>query len=614
MKTMRAYGGLFLLFSLTVAWAQDGSFVASAERTTVGAGEQFSVSFTLSGSDMNAISNFRSPEFGPLVVLSGPGTMTNMQIINGRVSSSVTYSYSLYAREPGKYTISSASVDYKGKTLKTEPLAIEVVKGTAPQKKDARPQDEAATVGDNVFLRVVADKQRVKKGEQVTLTYKLYFRSQVTGYDLAKAPVYQGFWSEEIEQPQQPVVTTEVHEGKQYRIATIRKTAIFPTQADKLTVQPLEIQCAVQVQTKGRGNDLFDSFFNDPFFGRTQTVNINFKSNPLSITVDPLPENAPAGFSGAVGKFNFTASADKKDVAAGDPITLRLSISGTGNVKLLTLPKPNLPADMESYEPKISDEISREGGAIKGKKTAEYLVIPRNVGQRVVESIRFTYFDLEKNAYVTLRSPRFEFNILAGKDFASGGATIASKSDVRLLGEDIRFLKISSGDFQRTGESPFASAWFFAGVFLPPLAFLGTFAYRRRQTKMSGDLSGLRFRKAGREASKRLKLAKKLLAQGNTESYHAEISRALMGYLEDKLQLPKASLTIDQAAELLGKGSVPEVTRLQLKSCIERAEFARFAPAADTQEARLEILEEAANTISAVEQSFSAERLRKERG
>lgn len=603
MKTVMKNG--FLLFVLfTFARAQDGTFVASAERTTVAAGEQFQVSFTFSGSDANGISNFRAPQFEQLVVLNGPFTSQNFQWVNGKAFASFTYSYSLYAREPRKYTIGSASIDYKGKTLKTDPLQIEVVKGK-PQARQHASADEAPNVGDNVLLRVVQDKQRVKQGEQVTLTYKLYFRTQVTGYDLAKAPVYQGFWSEEIEQPQQPVVTTETYEGKQYRVAVIRKTALFPTQSGKLTVQPLEIRCAVQVQSRKRGNDLFDSFFNDPFFSRAQTVNLDFKSNPLTLTVDPLPGNVPDGYSGAVGEFSFNASVDKKDVTAGDPITLRLSVSGSGNLKLLTLPKPGLPTDMEGYEPKISEEISREGGTIQGKKTAEYLLIPRNAGQRVIESIPFTYFDLRKNSYVTLRSPKFEFNIMPGKDFASGGASIASKSDVRLLGEDIRFLKLSSGEFQRIGETPLANGWFYAGLGLPPLAFLGALVYRKRMERISGDLPGLRFQKAGREASKRLKLAKKILAQGDTESYHAEVSRALLGYLEDKLRLPKSSLTIDQAVADLTSRGVPQETIDQLKSCVERAEFARFAPSADSKEARREILDAAAEAIGGIERSFS---------
>jgi hypothetical protein len=583
--------------------AQNATFVAAVDPTTVGANEQFQVSFTVSGPDINGAKNFQPPNFGQLVVLSGPNQSTSVQMINGKVSGSQTYSYYLYARQPGKYTIGAASIDYAGTTLRTQPLQLDVVKGQARAKSGQGDQ----TVGDNLFIRATADRQRVKQGEQVTITYKLFTRIGVSGYDLAKAPVYQGFWSEEIEQPNQPTVTVETYEGKQYRVATIRKTALFPTQTGKLTVSPLEVRCAVQLQSKRRSNDPFDSFFNDPFFSRTQTVEQDFKSNPLTISVDPLPGNAPPGFNGAVGNFAFSASLDKKEVAAGDPLTLRLTVSGAGNIKLLTLPKPTLPVDFEAYDPKISDEIAREGGIIKGKKIAEYLIIPRNPGQRAIEPISFSYFDLRQNTYSALRSPRFDITVTPASGSA-GGTTIAAKSDIRLLGEDIRYLKLSPGELRPLTESPFGSAWFGIILFVPPALFVGTFLFRKRQEKLSGNVQRLRFAKAGKEATKRLKQAKKLFSQGNTESYHAEISRALMGYLEDKLHIDKASLSLDEAAILLARGGVSEETAQAMKSCMDRAEFSRFAPASDTKEARAELLETATGVINNIEKSFRGQR------
>ena len=590
-----------MALSLT-ATAQNGTFVASVDRSSVGTGDRFEVSFTISGSDVNGVKNFKAPNFSPFVVLSGPNQSTNMQFVNGQMSGSVTYTYYLYARQTGKYSIGAASVDYKGTTLQTQTIQIEVVQGKPQtQQKEA---DASQNVGDNLFIRASSDKQRVRQGEPVTVTYKLYTRLQVSGYDIAKAPVYQGFWAEETDQPKQPTVVNETYEGKQYRVAMIRKTALFPTQSGKLVISPLEVRCAYQLQSRKKSNDPFDSFFNDPFFSRMQNVEQDFKSNPLNVTVDPLPGNPPPGFSGAVGRFTFAAIADKKEVKTGDPITLRLTVAGSGNIKLLTPPKPNLPADFEAYDPKITDEITRDGGMIRGKKIAEYLVIPRNAGDRAIEPISFSYFDLDRNTYNTLRSQRFDFTVLQGRDI-SGGAAIASKSDVRLLGEDIRFLNLTLGEPQPIGESLFASNWLVVLLVVPPIAFLGAFVYRKRQEKLSGKVDQLRFAKAGREATKRLKQARKLYSQGNTESYHAEVSKSLMGYLEDKLHIPKASLTIDEAATLLEQHHVPSETAQTLRSCIDRAEFARFAPASDTQEARAELLDAAAGIINSVERSFS---------
>jgi hypothetical protein len=604
MKTTKSAIFLCAVISAMLV-SQDAKFVASVERTTVAAGEQFEVLYTLSGSGVGGGRNFQPPDFGQFVILSGPNQSTNMQIINGQISSSVTYSYVLYARQPGKYTIGPARVEVRGSVITSNPLTIEVTQARSRQAPDGRSESppEAQNIGENLFIRATVNKNRVLRGEQITVEYKLYTRVNVSGYDISKAPAYEGFWAEEIEQPRQPDVTTEQYEGRDYRVATIRKTALFPTQAGKLTIPPLEVRCAVQVQAqRRRGSDPFDLFFNDPFFQRLQTVEYNFKSNPVTVTVDPLPSHAPATFTGAVGSFTFQASFDKKEVQAGDPLTLKLVVSGTGNVKLLTLPRPQLPGDMEAYEPKISDELTREGAVIRGKKSAEYLVVARNPGLRVIESIPFTYFDLTKREYVTLRSPRFEITIKGGKEIA-GSVAPATKSDVKLLGQDIRFLKMSFTGLKKK-ENRDGGFWMAGALVLPPLLFVGALLYGKRIEKIYGDLPSLRSQKAGREATKRLKRASNILQRGDTESYHAEISRALLGYLRDKLRIPPASLTLDEAVTQLGLRGVPHETVEQLRSCIERAEFARFAPASDTKEARRDLLEMAAHVIQTIERSL----------
>ena len=273
--------------------AQDGTFIASAEPSSVAAGEQFRVTFTFEGSDYNSVRNFKAPDYGQFVVISGPNQSTNMQWVNGKMSASINYTYSLYARQPGKITIGSASIEYKGKTLKSEPIQIEVSQGKPKQQQSQ--SNQSTDVGDNLIIKAVADRQRVRQGEQLIITFKLYTRISVTGYDLAKAPTFDGFWSEDFEMPKQPVQMTELLNGKQYRTVTLKKTALFATQSGNLKIAPLEARCAVQVQSKRRSNDPFDQFFNDPFFQQVQTENRDIKSNPLAIVVDPIPSNAPSG-------------------------------------------------------------------------------------------------------------------------------------------------------------------------------------------------------------------------------------------------------------------------------------------------------------------------------
>ncbi|MEK6566705.1 MAG: BatD family protein [Bacteroidota bacterium] len=588
----------------TPAGAQNAVFMTSADRQKVGTGEQFELTFTVSAPDANGITNFRQPDFSQFVLLSGPNQSTSIQFVNGRGSASVSYTFVLYARQTGKYAIGSASVDYKGKTLKTEPIQIEAVQGKTQQPQASAEQQPVLNLEDKIFVRAIPDKQQARQGEQITVTYKLYWSTAITSYDLVKAPTYEGFWTEDFEIPRQPPISVEDYQGKRFQVATIRKTALFATQSGKLKIEPIHLRTIVQVPAKRKSNDPFDMFFNDPFFNRAQTAQYDFKSNPLTLIIEALPPS-PAGFSGAVGKFSFLASIDKKSSKAGDAITLRLSVTGTGNVKLLSLPKPTLPSDVESYEPKLSEEISRDGGIIKGKKIAEYILIPRNPGQRTIDPVSFSYFDLDKKQYMSASSARFDIDITAGRDFSAGGGSLVSKEDVRMLGEDIRFLKLSSGEFRNRDESSAGSVWFLGAMALPPMMFVGALLYRKRMEKIYGDMPRLLFQRAGSGAAKRLKNASTLLAQGNTESYHSEVSRALMGYLVHKLQIPPASFSTDEAVMKLEQRRVSAETVAKLRACMERAEFARFAPGADSKTARQDLLQAAKQAINQIESSLS---------
>jgi hypothetical protein len=293
-------------------------------------------------------------------------------------------------------------------------------------------------------------------------------------------------------------------------------------------------------------------------------------------------------------------------VRAGEPVTVKFIVSGIGNVKLLTMPKLVLPGDIEAYEPKLAEEVTREEGIIRGKKTAEYLLVPRNAGQRTIEPVAFSYYDIDRKEYVTLRTPRFDLTVEPGKEL-SGGGTLAAKEDVRLLAEDIRFLKLDIGRLERAED---AASWWLggAGMLFPPLLFAGAFLYRRRQDRIRGDMPRLLFQRAGREAAKRLKKARALLQQNDSAAYHTEVLRALTQYLERKLRIPPSEFTYDRAAERLRAGGVSDETLQRLRSCVERAEFARYAPASDTAESRKDLLDAAGESIDGVERSFGERR------
>ena len=562
----------------------DGSFVATVDKTRAAPGDQIEITFTLSGS--NGGKSFRPPAFTDFLVLAGPNQSTNMQFINGVVSSSVSYTYVLQPRSEGKFTIAPAAIEYNGKQLQTQPVGVEVVKGAArpngPAGQSAAP-DIARQIADNLYVQVTVDKSRVVKGEQLVVTYRLYNRVNLVNIGIGKVPALTGFFTEDLEVPKQIQFSNEVVNGKAFQVAVLKKAALFPQQSGPLEIDPLEANCVVQVQTKKRSNNVFDQFFNDPFFGNVSNVEYKAASKPVKITVAPLPDaNVPADFRGAVGKYAMEAWLDRSRTRANDPVTLRVKISGRGNLKLLQPPNLTVTPDIEQYDPKISDAVSKEGDQIAGSRTFEYLLVPRRPGDQKISSFPFSYYDIEKKNYVTFRSPEFILTVEKASDFAPGPSTGISKEDVKLLGEDIRFIKSGEPSLRRRGETFSGSAAFYALAGSPPAAFVAYVLLLRRRRKLTGDAGALRNRKARKIARRRLVRAKKFLDEKKKVEFYFEVSRALWGYVADKLGIPPSDLSVDSIRSSLERRSVPGEVVAKLASAIDRCEFARFAPAQDS--------------------------------
>lgn len=578
---------LFILFTgvlLAGAPDQKVTFTASVDRNRVEMGIQFQLTFTLEGATGG--SSFRPPPFNDFLVLSGPNQSTQMNFINGAMSSSVSYSYVLQPRSEGKFTIGAATIVVGGKTVQSQPLALEVVKGSSrPAQQPGKQQEETdigRQIGDNLFLKVEVDRARTSQGEQITAIYKIYTRVNVVNYSVSKVPSLSGFWSEDLEVPRQIQLTNETVNGKQYKVAVLKKTALFPQRSGMLELDPMEVNCVVQVQTRRRSNDLIDQFFNDPFFGNVSNVNHKVASQPVKITVLPLPaEDVPAGFNGAVGKYTMEAWLDKKETKANEPVTLKVKITGRGNLKLIQPPALAVTSDIEKYDPKIYDNITHEGDRVAGSRSFEYLLIPRHAGDQKIPPLAFSFYDVEKKSYVTLTSPEFALSVGKGTELASAPSSGLSKEDVKLIGEDIRFIKSGAVSIARRGGSFAGSPVFFALSAAPVLAFIGFVFYQRRREKILGDVAGLRHRKARKMAQKRLVTAKDYLVQNRKEEFYGEVSRALWGYISDKLGIPPAELSLDAIrAALEGRGVKGDVVT-SLSGTLEQCEFARFAPAAD---------------------------------
>jgi len=584
----------------TGALSQDVSFTASVDRNQVAMGEQFELTFTLNGSTGGK--NFRPPALHDFLTLSGPNTSTSMQFINGVLSSSVSYSYILQPRSEGKFTIGSASIDAGGKQYQTQPITITVTKGVSQPKQQPRTSDEAdigQQIGDNLFLKAIVDKPKVYQGEQVTVTYKIFTRVSIANYNITKLPAYTGFWSQDLDIPKQVQLTTEVINGKQYRVGTLKKIALFPQRSGTLEVEPMELTCVIQVQTRRQPRDFFDQFFSDPFFGNTRNVNYPLSSDAVKLQVLPLPSNAPLDFKGAVGKYTLEAWLDKRQTKTNEAVTLKVKINGRGNLKLIEAPTIRFPSDIEYYDPKLSDNISASGGIISGSRTFEYLLIPRHPGEQKIPSFSFTYFDTDKKSYMTLTSPEFTLAVEQGAEYVSASSGL-SREDVKLLGEDIRFIKSGNISFYRKGERFIETPLFYTLLISPMVGFVGFIAFVRRREKILGDTVSLRNRRARKMALRRLSAAEKHLKQAQKEQFYHEISRALWGYVADKLGIPPSELSTDSVRlSLQSRGVTPDhITRLL--DTIAQCDFARFAPAADTLQMDM-VYKQSIDLISTIE-------------
>jgi len=603
---------LFLLQN--VSFSQ--SFSASVNSEKVGLNNQFQVTFTFSGTSLNSLSNFHPPSFDNFMVLSGPNESTSMQIINGAVSASKSYSYYLQPKNLGKYKIGSASITYNGQSYSTKSLTIDVIKGSPKPKsnnsvaaQNSSPNISKKEIEKNLFIRAIADKKKVYLGQQVTVTYKLYTRLSIASQmSVNKLPQYNGCWAEELNTPNTISFTNETIDGKLFKVGVLKKAALFPSQTGTLDVTPMDLTIPIQVQNRRNSGNFFDNFFNNPF-GQSQTYNYDAKSNVLKIKVEPLPDkNVPPSFNGAVGDFTMSTTLDKNKVAINEPLNLKVTISGTGNIKLLDMPAPKLPTGLEQYEPKTNTNINRES-IISGKKEVDYLLIPRISGQKVITPIEFSYFNINEGKYITLKSPEFKINVEPGAGGNNYANSSPQQSNIKLLGNDIRYIKTSYNDVRKKGGILLYQSGFWIAAGLPLIFLVGLVTYKKRSDKIASDVQLLKFQRAQKVAKSRLKTAKEMMTEKNQNGFYSEISLALFGYLEDKLHMPKSEFSLESAIDKLRGRKVQDTVLNNLKICAEKCEYMRFAPQKDGMGAMNEVYNESANVIIEIEKILSSKKV-----
>ncbi|MFA8343233.1 MAG: BatD family protein [Rhodothermaceae bacterium] len=595
-----------LIFSTGKIFSQQLN--ATVNKSIVEQYERFQIDFSFKANKQNGIEGFQAPELKNFRILTGPNQSTSMQIVNGAVSSNIIYSYIVVCDKIGNYTIGQASVKFDGTLYTSKPIKIKVVKGDPnKKKKSSSGQVSTAELNKNVFILAVPDKRRVSKGEQVTVSYKLYTKMNISTPQITKLPTYKGFWAEDLNVGNRLNFQLEMYKGERFRTALLKKIALFPTKSGELTVTPFELTVPVHVRRqKRKRNDIFDDFFNDSFFGRSQTVEHVARSRTLKIKVDPLPEKGkPASFFGAVGEFNMDAVIDKNKVKTNEAVSLRLTISGKGNIKLLNVPEVKLPAGFEKYDPKTSEKIN-QGNTITGRKTAEYLIVPRIPGKKVVPPVEFSYYNTKTKKYVTLKSPEFIVEVEKGSgDYQPVGSGF-SKEDVKLLNDDIRFIATSDFNLIKTKKNKLLPEWFWLMILVPPFILLGVVMVKRQKDKLSGNVELMKFKKAEKAARSRLKKARTALDSGNVTEFYTEVSLALSGYLEDKLAISKSEFTVEKVIEILLAKNVEKELCDKLKAIADKCEYARFAPGGD--EANRELLEETVELIIKIDSAVKGKK------
>ncbi len=550
----------------------------------------FQVSFIISGGN---VSTFQPPSFKGLNILgsmrsSGGGTtiIVNGQIVQGGQSED-KFIYQLSASAAGKYTIEPAKAKVNGVVIQSQSTVIDVVASRPQAKANTNSNNGNGDNSQDIFIKATLNKSNAIVGEQLILIYKLYTRVGVSQYGIEKAPSNKGFWSQNLlKETDPPKQYEEMINGQRYTVAEIRKVSLVPQQSGKLTIEPLKVECLVKEKVKRRNDNFFDNIFNDPFFDNafssTQTVKKSIKSNAVTLTIQPLPaNNQPSDFTGAVGNFQLTSSIDKTKVSTNDAITLKIKISGNGNLQLIDNPKINFPTDFEAYDPKTSEQITTNEKGMSGSKSYEYVFIPRAPGRFVIPAYNFSYFDLNSKQYKTISTDAFNIEVDKGKNVASSTVVSTNQKDIKYLGSDIRFIKTGNTTLNKKNNLFFLSSYFWILICLPIILFIITTILLRKQMTLKSNNSLLKNKRATKIAKKRLLLAEKSISANNSNEFYIEISKALWGYISDKFNIPQSQLSLENVNDTFRNTKASEDTINDIISLLNEIEYNRFSPLND---------------------------------
>ena len=595
---------LLAFFVCTAGFADNITFRVSAPGSVV-KGQQFAVEYTVNGDGRE----FRTGDFSGLEVLMGPSTSSSMstQIVNGKISSETTktFTYILVGREEGSFSLPTATVKVNGRQYASNGATVKVLpedKASEAQASGGGAQQTASGLGkDDVLLRVVLSKNKVYENEALVATIKLMSVNPRIQPEPKKFPAFDGFTVQDIELPQNKQWDREHYKGRNYYTVDLRQYLLFPQRSGKIEIEPAQLDMIVQIPTQQKMRSIFDDFFEN-----YQNVNKSISSAKQYVEVLPLPFGKPASFLGGVGEFKVSSSISATELKANEALTLKLVISGNGNLKYIKDPELKLPADFEAFDPKVDLKINATTAGVSGSKTIEYTMIPRYAGNFEIPGVEFSYFDLKTKAYQTVKTPSYQIKVAKGANGeggASGGVTnfsAANQENVKLLGSDIRFIKIGNLGLKKADTFFYGSLVFYLTYLIPLLLFVILFIVYRKQVKENANMALMRTKKANKVASKRLKMASKYLKDHQKEPFYEEMLKAVWGYLSDKLNIPTSELTRDNVESELKVRGVEDDLVASFMQIISTCEFARYAPS-QSDAAMDELYEETVKAIGKME-------------
>ena len=594
------------MLALTVqAYADDKvTFTASAP-DAVAVGDQFRLSYTV---NTQKVKNFRAPSIKGFDVLMGPSRSYSMQSINGNTTETLTFTYILLAQKEGEYTIPGATITANGDQMLSNSVKIKVLpadKTNSSQSGGGQSPSRSSSSGTSIsnndlFITATASKTTAYEQEAILLTYKIYTVVDLRGFDNVKLPDFKGFHSQEVELPNDRRWGLEHYKGRNYHSTIYRQFVLFPQQSGKLTIDAARFDASIEKMDAI--DDPFEAFFN----GGAGSIQIKktLMTPKLTIDVKPLPAGKPADFSGGVGEFNISSSINSTKVKTNDAITVKVVISGTGNLKLVGEPEVKFPEDFEVYDPKVDSKFRLTNAGLSGNKVIEYLAIPRNAGTYKIPAIKFSYFDIKSRSYKTLTTEEYTVQVEKGAGNASQTiANFTNKEDLKVLNEDIRFIKQNDVKLSPKGKYFFGSMGYWLFYIIPGLIFIACFLIYRKQIAANANVAKVRTKKANKVAVKRMKQAGKLLAANEKDAFYDEVLKALWGYISDKLSIPVSQLSKDNIEEELRKYGVAEDLIKEFLNALNSCEFARFAPG-DANQAMDKVYSDSLEVISKMENSI----------